>query len=139
VFEFFSLSLSQRPKHNISHFLIQCLVNDLELGGETVFPAAPSPFVGDDVSPALAIRQLRESGELDMVEQGSWEEQMIGTCQTRLVTRPRSSRAVLFYSQYPNGQKDLSSKHGGCPTIKGTKWAANLWVSRLLGRFCYNL
>jgi prolyl 4-hydroxylase len=103
-------------------------VSDLEVGGETVFPAAPNPFVGEDISPALAIQQLRESGELDMVAQGSWEETMIGTCRTRLATKPRTARAVLFYSQYPNGQEDLSSKHGGCPPIKGTKWAANLWV-----------
>merc|ERR1711862_1029919 len=37
-------------------------------------------------------------------------------------------KAVLFYSQYPNGTLDRTSIHGGCPVLDGTKWLANLWV-----------
>lgn len=42
--------------------------------------------------------------------------------------QPSKTRAVLFYSQYPNGTLDTYSFHGGCPVLKGTKFAANLWT-----------
>lgn len=45
-----------------------------------------------------------------------------------MAVKPLKAEAVLFYSQHPNGQVDLSSLHGGCPVLQGTKWAANLWV-----------
>ena len=35
---------------------------------------------------------------------------------------------MLFYSQRPDGTLDPKSKHGGCPVLAGTKWAANLWI-----------
>ena len=49
-------------------------------------------------------------------------------CRTRLAIRPHSSRAVLFYSQHPNGEVDKSSLHGACPVLSNQKYAANLWV-----------
>ena len=42
--------------------------------------------------------------------------------------KPNATRAVLFYSQFPNGEIDPYSFHGGCPVLKGTKLAANLWT-----------
>lgn len=45
-----------------------------------------------------------------------------------MAIRPNSARAVLFYSQLPNGEEDKASLHGGCPVLSGDKWAANLWV-----------
>jgi len=75
-----------------------------------------------------ALRTLRESGDADMLEQGSWQETMVAQCRSRLAVRPNSARAVLFYSQHPDGSPDESSKHGGCPVLHGEKWAANLWV-----------
>merc|ERR1719499_628614 len=53
---------------------------------------------------------------------------MVADCRSRFSIRPNSARAILFYSQYPNGEADEFSRHGGCPVLKGTKWAANLWV-----------
>ena len=53
---------------------------------------------------------------------------MAAECRTRLAIRPNAARAVLFYSQYPDGRKDPDSRHGGCPVLSGEKWAANLWV-----------
>jgi hypothetical protein len=38
------------------------------------------------------------------------------------------AHAILFYSQHPDGVHDRKSLHGGCPVLKGTKWAANLWI-----------
>ena len=71
---------------------------------------------------------MRERGLIDGLEPGSWQEEMVVQCQTRLAVRPRQGEALLFYSQLPSGHVDRRSKHGGCPVLEGTKWAANLWV-----------
>jgi prolyl 4-hydroxylase len=89
-----------------------------DAGGETVFLKAPGK---GDISKKDAIKEMRAAGELELITLGSWEENMLGDCRTRLATRPRASRAVLFYSQRPDGQEDLTSTHGGCPVLKGTK------------------
>ena len=52
----------------------------------------------------------------------------VATCRSKLAVRPHSSRAVLFYSQHPNGDVDKSSLHGACPVLSNQKFAANLWV-----------
>ena len=52
----------------------------------------------------------------------------VATCRSKLAVRPHSSRAVLFYSQHPNGEVDKSSLHGACPVLSNQKFAANLWV-----------
>lgn len=49
-------------------------------------------------------------------------------CRSQLAVRPHSSRAVLFYSQHPNGEVDGDSLHGACPVLSSQKYAANLWV-----------
>jgi prolyl 4-hydroxylase len=97
-------------------------LND-EDGGETVFSEAP-PIGESTLRPAAdVIRELRSSGtSLDVLEKGSWEEEMAAKCQSRLSVKPYKSRAVLFYSQKPNGELDQMSKHGGCPVLSGTKW-----------------
>ena len=48
---------------------------------------------------------------------------MVADCRSRLAVRPHAGRAVLFYSQHPNGEEDASSLHGGCPVLHGEKWA----------------
>ena len=48
---------------------------------------------------------------------------MVAKCRSRLAVRPHSSRAVLFYSQHPDGSPDHASLHGGCPVISKEKWA----------------
>eukprot|EP00980_Cylindrotheca_fusiformis_P000596 scaffold154_cov129-Cylindrotheca_fusiformis.AAC.13 len=110
-------------------------MNDLPdgAGGETVFSEALPPEVGGDIQTleANVIEELRASGDLEAagIKPGSWEEAMVATCRTRLSVKPSHGRAVLFYSQYPDGVEDPMSKHGGCPVLQGqTKWAANLWV-----------
>jgi hypothetical protein len=52
----------------------------------------------------------------------------VATCRSQLAVRPHSSRAVLFYSQHPNGDVDKASLHGACPVLSNQKYAANLWV-----------
>ena len=100
-------------------------------GGETVFthgwPAGQAEE--DNVKFEDAKLALRESGDAEgLLETDSWQENMVARCRSRLSIRPHSSRAVLFYSQNPDGTPDKQSLHGGCPVSKGEKWAANLWV-----------
>jgi len=100
-------------------------------GGETLFSHGwPIGQPEEDHVPLnVALETLRESGDVEgILKRDSWEEKMVANCRTRLAVRPHSSRAVLFYSQHPDGSVDDSSLHGGCPVIKGEKWAANLWV-----------
>lgn len=75
-----------------------------------------------------ALEELRASDRGSVLQHGSWEEDLVAKCRTRLAIRPHSSRAVLFYSQYPNGQLDPASLHGACPILDKQKYAANLWV-----------
>ena len=100
-------------------------------GGETVFthgwPVGQAEE--DHVKFEDAKLTLRESGDAEgLFEPDTWQENMVARCRSRLSIRPHSSRAVLFYSQNPDGTPDKQSMHGGCPVIKGEKWAANLWV-----------
>jgi hypothetical protein len=98
-------------------------------GGETVFPKALPPDVPESERVELddAIAELRASNATKgILEEGSWEEKLTAQCRTRLAVRPNSARAVLFYSQLPDGRPDPMSKHGACPMINGEKWAANV-------------
>lgn len=99
-------------------------------GGETVFSEAWPADIPESERANLpsALSALRQSGEATVLRKGSWEEEMVATCRSRLSIRPNSARAVLFYSQHPSGEQDLMSKHGGCPVLEGEKWAANLWA-----------
>lgn len=64
----------------------------------------------------------------DLFPTNSWEARMVRECQTKLAVRPTKAHAILFYSQHPDGSRDGNSRHGGCPVLNGTKWAANLWI-----------
>jgi 2OG-Fe(II) oxygenase superfamily len=102
-------------------------------GGETVFSEAFPPHLPESerLSAGQAIQMIRSDPTLKgVVKVGSWEEGMTAKCRTRLSVTPRAARAVLFYSQFPDGREDLSSRHGGCPVLskETSKWAANLWV-----------
>ena len=101
-----------------------------EDGGETVFPKGwpPHQDPSERVSTKDALANLRASERGNVLEHGSWEENLVAQCRSRLAVRPHSSRAVLFYSQYPNGDVDPASLHGACPVLSGQKYAANLWA-----------
>ena len=105
-------------------------MTDLEKGdgGETVFTKGwpVDQKEEDHVEFKDALSALRSSGDVEgMLEENSWEEKMVARCRSRLAVQPHSSRAVLFYSQNPDGTPDNNSMHGGCPVIKGEKWAAS--------------
>mmetsp|Transcript_21526 Transcript_21526/g.32584 ORF Transcript_21526/g.32584 Transcript_21526/m.32584 type:complete len:306 (+) Transcript_21526:712-1629(+) len=108
-------------------------MSDLEVGwgGETVFTEAwpVGQPENERISFKDALHNLRESGDLSgILHPGSWEEEMVAKCRSRLAIRPRAGRAILFYSQHPDGREDKASLHGGCPVLRGDKYAANLWV-----------
>jgi hypothetical protein len=99
-------------------------------GGETVFPHGwPGRQAEEDrVDFDTALANLRKSPDGEALERDSWEETLAARCQSRLAVQSRAGRAVLFYSQFPNGKIDKMSEHGGCPVLRGTKYAANLWL-----------
>jgi hypothetical protein len=109
-------------------------MTDLEenAGGETVFPETWNPETLEDERQSVrqAIDNLRASGDAEAagIKRDSWEEKMVATCRSKLAVKPHRGRAVLFYSEHPNGEPDAMSKHGGCPVLSGEKWAANLWI-----------
>lgn len=45
-----------------------------------------------------------------------------------LDVKPEVGKAVLFYSQLPDGNMDDWSHHAALPVRKGEKWLMNLWV-----------
>eukprot|EP00538_Stauroneis_constricta_P002463 CAMPEP_0119556374 /NCGR_PEP_ID=MMETSP1352-20130426/8357_1 /TAXON_ID=265584 /ORGANISM="Stauroneis constricta, Strain CCMP1120" /LENGTH=497 /DNA_ID=CAMNT_0007603327 /DNA_START=154 /DNA_END=1647 /DNA_ORIENTATION=+ len=45
-----------------------------------------------------------------------------------LKVKPQTGKAVLFYSQLPDGNMDDFSQHAALPVLKGEKWLINLWV-----------
>jgi hypothetical protein len=97
-------------------------------GGETVFVHG-KPLEADAPEYTTALQQLRDSEHGKLFQHGSWQETMVAQCRSSLAVRPNSARAVLFYSQLPNGEPDPASLHGGCPVVtEQPKWAANLWV-----------
>jgi hypothetical protein len=118
-------------------------MTDLEEGdgGETVFSEGwPSELAEEERVPFdKALAQLRESGDVEgVLKEGSWEESMVARCRSRLAVRPHSSRAVLFYSQNPDGSPDHNSLHGGCPVISGEKWAGELLYCCSYACFTFN-
>jgi 2OG-Fe(II) oxygenase superfamily len=93
-------------------------MSDLEAdaGGETVFTEAWPVDLPEDqrVDLKTALKALRESEDaVGVLEPGSWEEEMVAQCRSRLAIRPHAGRAVLFYSQLPSGEPDPASRHGG--------------------------
>lgn len=45
----------------------------------------------------------------------------------KLEVKPEAGKAVLFYSQLPDGNMDDYSHHAAEPVKKGEKWLTNLW------------
>jgi prolyl 4-hydroxylase len=100
-------------------------LSDVEAGGQTVFPLSDTNVSG-------RTNMSTNSSFLSTVgiDAGSWERDMVDTCYsaTGLAVEPKKGDAILFYSQTAWGELDSRSLHGGCPVLKGVKWAANLWV-----------
>ncbi len=44
------------------------------------------------------------------------------------VIMPEKGAAAFWYDLVSNGQRDVTTRHGGCPVIKGSKWILNKWL-----------
>ncbi|KAH9118757.1 hypothetical protein LEN26_011951 [Aphanomyces euteiches] len=99
-------------------------LSNVTVGGQTVFPQAWMPEGHEHPPMPSETAALTDS----LFDRDSWEHDMVEKCSSRLASYPRKTHAILFYSQKPNGEVDPMSRHGGCPVLEGTKWAANLWV-----------
>jgi prolyl 4-hydroxylase len=50
------------------------------------------------------------------------------TTNRELRVEPQAGKAVLFYSQLPDGNLDDFSLHAAMPVTQGEKWLINLWT-----------
>lgn len=107
-------------------------LSDVEDGGETVFtqakPLGDKPMLNRREAMEEADRYLNLKNISEYFPDQSWQRQMVAECRSRMAIVPKKAEAILFYSQFPNGEVDRLSLHGGCPVLSGVKWAANLWV-----------
>ena len=111
-------------------------------GGQTVFSEVYDPQVpiNEIVLKDQALAELRDLGAAAAagIKSGSWEEDMLAMCgSSKLTVTPSRGRAVLFYSQLPNGEADPMSKHGewnrlrsGVHSFKRMGWAATVRINR---------
>lgn len=99
----------RRPQKRVvpnRHVTVFHYLNDVESGGETVFPHGimPPSFANEPPRPARP----------DMPE-----------CERGLSVQPKKGNSVIFYSRHGDMSTDPKSQHGGCPPISGEKWGAN--------------
>ena len=78
-------------------------LNDVEEGGETVFP---------------------ETTEKPHANDPGWSD----CARKGVAVKPRKGDALLFFSMDEARQLDWKSTHAGCPVIKGEKWSATKWM-----------
>ena len=77
----------------------------------------------------LYLHDTEEGGETTLPRaNGGPSPQSMRDCTKGLRILPRKGAAVLFYDMKPNKEQDPYSLHGGCPVVKGTKWAAPQWL-----------
>lgn len=74
---------------------------------------------------ATLLLYLNEDLEGGQTEFPRWVN---GVTRAGLKVTPVRGKAVLFYSQLPDGNMDDLSHHAALPVKKGEKWLINLWV-----------
>ena len=78
-------------------------LNDVEEGGETVFPNIPAP--GGTNGPEFS-----------------------DCARFNLAAKPKKGNAVLFHSIKTTGELERRSMHTACPVLKGVKYSAPKWI-----------
>merc|ERR1712232_1188646 len=87
------------------HVTMLIYLNEVSEGGETVFPRA---------QPLPGRKRIVRDGMPD--------------CSKGIVVPPLAFGAALFYHKHGNGTNDRLSAHGGCPPVRGEKWAINSFM-----------
>ncbi|XP_046453814.1 prolyl 4-hydroxylase subunit alpha-2-like [Daphnia pulex] len=41
---------------------------------------------------------------------------------------PRKGSAAFWWNLYKSGEPDLTTRHGACPVLHGSKWVSNKWI-----------
>lgn len=83
-------------------------LNDVEWGGETVFPNGV---------PAEGIPHPSQRTDLSECAQ-----------KAGLAIKPKRGDALLFYGLDLHGNVDHKAVHAGCPVLRGEKWTATKWM-----------
>lgn len=91
------------------HVTMLVYLNPVEEGGETVFPEAQATSSNSTAAPAI-------------VRDG------VAECSKGFAVPPLAFGAALFYHKHGNGSNDDRSRHAGCPTVRGEKWAINSFM-----------
>lgn len=90
-------------------------LNDVEEGGETIFPHALNGFNQEyhDTIWHLRGKDFRDycKNEKDILR-----------------VKPRKGRAILFYNHDEHQNIEQEALHGGCPPLKGDKYFVTRWV-----------
>lgn len=93
-------------------------LNDVQHGGETIFPKHGQPICEPESRGGQHVRQCK----------GAWDPDM-ASCKKGLKVAPRQGTVILWYNYHPSGRGDRNALHAGCPVGRGlTKWSANKWV-----------
>ncbi|GJP37466.1 hypothetical protein CLOM_g21869 [Closterium sp. NIES-68] len=91
---------TQRGGHRYATVLMY--LNNVTLGGETVFPKVKDDTPKDD----------------------TWSDCAKGF----LAVKPEKGDALLFFNLHPDGTPDPTSLHYACPVVEGVKWSAPKWI-----------
>ncbi|KAI8465545.1 MAG: hypothetical protein J3K34DRAFT_379780 [Monoraphidium minutum] len=91
-----------------------------------------APEVGGQrlVTVLMYLSTPEEGGETVFPDSGTQtpREGLSGCVKGGLAHRPMKGDMLLFYSLHPDGSPDPTSMHESCPTLKGEKWSATIWV-----------
>ena len=101
-------------------------LNDVEEGGETVFPHPNARWSG-----TADVTGGNEGGggddedyNIGIGNPGTWS-----ACASRgPAVKPKKGDALLFYDLNLKGEFEDNALHAGCPVITGTKWTATKWI-----------
>lgn len=99
-------------------------LSTVEEGGATTLPLA---------SPANATRAAQAFPPSDPASDPSADPQCAGAEKhgggMGVAVRPRKGDALLFWDMLPDGRTvDRRSLHASCPTLKGVKYTATVWI-----------